>query len=81
MSITREKISARAAALGMALTERHWYYIGLVTSYYDEHHTTCTLRYLVRELGADKKEIYRLFGASPIKQICYLTGLPVPEEC
>lgn len=79
--ISREEVTRRAVTLGLSLTERHWYFIQLVTGYYAENHTTCTLRYLVRELGADKKEIYHLFGNSPIKQICYLTGLPVPEEC
>lgn len=79
--ILREEVAGKAVTLGLSLTERHWYYIQLVTGYYAENHTTCTLRYLVRKLGADKKEIYRLFGNSPIKQICHLTGLPVPEEC
>lgn len=80
-NLNREQVSVKARGFSFTLTERHWYYIALVTGYYAQHHTTCTLHYLVRELGGDKKEIYCLFGSSPIKQICYLTGLPVPEEC
>jgi len=77
----KQDITARAGAAGIELTAEHWYYIELIWNYYQEHQAVLTLRYLVRRLGLDKKRIYTLFGASPIKCICQLTGLPVPEEC
>jgi len=80
-SALQTEIIARAESAGIELSAEHWYYIELIWDYYQAHQAVLTLRYLVRHLGLDKKKIYALFGASPIKCICQLTGLPVPEEC
>jgi len=68
----------------------HWELIWYFRDYYKETQTTPTMRQMVLTLGKRKgkrfrdmkeyeKHIYGLFPADPIRELCKLAGLPMPQ--
>ena len=81
---------ALAHHLGIELFVDHWELIWYFRDYYAETQGVPTMHRMVLELGkrqgerfrdrkAYEKHIYRLFPADPVRSICRLAGLPMPQ--
>ncbi len=83
---------ARALAQrdGIELYVDHWELIWYFRDYYQETQSLPTMRRMILELGkrqgarfrdrkAYEKHIYRLFPSDPVRQVCKLAGLPMPQ--
>ena len=83
---------ARALAqhLGIELYVDHWELIWYFRDYFEETQTVPTMRRMVLDLGsregarfrdrkAYEKHIYSLFPQDPVRSICRLAGLPMPQ--
>ena len=83
---------ARALAQrdGVELYVDHWELIWYFRDYYQETQSLPTMHRMVLELGkrqgerfrdrkAYEKHIYRLFPADPVRVVCKLAGLPMPQ--
>ncbi len=83
---------ARALAQrdGIELYVDHWELIWYFRDYYRETQSLPTMRRMILELGkrqgarfrdrkAYEKHIYRLFPSDPVRQVCKLAGLPMPQ--
>ena len=83
---------ARALALreGIELSVDHWELIWYFRDYYAEAQGVPTMHRMVMELGgregrqfrdrkAYEKHIYLLFPSDPVRTICRLAGLPMPQ--
>lgn len=78
-----------AAHQGMELYVDHWELIWYFRDYYSETQSLPTMHRMVMELGkrgthfhdrkAYEKHLYRLFPTDPVRNICKLAGLPMPE--
>jgi tRNA 2-thiouridine synthesizing protein E len=75
---------------GVRLYDESWGLIGYFHDYYQQYSTHPSMRQLVLTLGRqhgmhfhDRKEyekfLYRLFPRDPVREICKLAGLPMPE--
>jgi len=80
---------ALAAHDGFELFVDHWELIWYFRDYYAETQGLPTMHRMVMELGrrgtrfhdrkAWEKHIYRLFPSDPVRAICRLAGLPMPQ--
>ena len=83
---------ARALARhdGIELYVDHWELIWYFRDYYEQSRSLPTMHRMVLELGkrqgarfrdrkAYEKHIYRLFPADPVREVCKLAGLPMPQ--
>jgi tRNA 2-thiouridine synthesizing protein E len=83
---------ARALAQhdGIELYVDHWELIWYFRDYYAETQSVPTMRKMVMELGklegqhfrdrkGYEKHLYRLFPSDPVRAICKLAGLPMPQ--
>jgi tRNA 2-thiouridine synthesizing protein E len=81
---------ALAAHDGIELYVDHWELIWYFRDYYEETQTVPTMRKMILELGqregarfrdrkAYEKHIYGLFHTDPVRSICRLAGLPMPQ--
>jgi TusE/DsrC/DsvC family sulfur relay protein len=83
---------ARALAQheGIELYVDHWELIWYFRDYYAETQSAPTMHRMVMELGrregrhfrdrkAYEKHLYRLFPSDPVREICKLAGLPMPQ--
>lgn len=83
---------ARALARrdGIELYVDHWELIWYFRDYYRETQSLPTMHRMVLELGKHRGErfhsrkayeqhIYKFFPADPVRQICKLAGLPMPQ--
>ncbi|OGA74743.1 MAG: hypothetical protein A3G27_09150 [Betaproteobacteria bacterium RIFCSPLOWO2_12_FULL_66_14] len=80
---------ALAQRAGIELYVDHWELIWYFRDYYEQTQSLPTMHRMVMELGrqgprfrdrkAYEKHIYRLFPADPVRQICKLAGLPMPQ--
>jgi tRNA 2-thiouridine synthesizing protein E len=75
---------------GIELYVDHWELIWYFRDYYAETQSLPTMHRMVMELGgrrgghfrdrkAYEKHIYRLFPSDPVREICKLAGLPMPQ--
>jgi tRNA 2-thiouridine synthesizing protein E len=87
---SEEFASALAAHDGFELFVDHWELIWYFRDYYEESLTAPTMRRMVMDLGkregarfrdrkAYEKHIYSLFHTDPVRSICRLAGLPMPQ--
>ena len=87
---SEELARALAAREGVELYVDHWELIWYFRDYYAETQSLPTMHKMVMELGkregprfhdrkAWEKHIYRLFPSDPVRTICKLAGLPMPE--
>jgi tRNA 2-thiouridine synthesizing protein E len=81
---------ALAAHDGFELFVDHWELIWYFRDCYEEALTVPTMRRMVLDLGkregarfrdrkAYEKHIYSLFPSDPVRSICRLAGLPMPQ--
>jgi tRNA 2-thiouridine synthesizing protein E len=81
---------ALAARDGFELFVDHWELIWYFRDYYAETQSVPTMRRMVMELGrregarfrdrkAYEKHLYGLFPTDPVRSICRLAGLPMPQ--
>jgi dissimilatory sulfite reductase related protein len=82
--------SALARHQGIELYVDHWELIWYFRDYYAETQSVPTMHKMVMELGrregrhfrdrkAYEKHLYRLFPSDPVRSICKLAGLPMPQ--
>jgi tRNA 2-thiouridine synthesizing protein E len=81
--------SALARYEGIELYVDHWELIWFFRDYYAETQSLPTMHRMVMALGrrgshfrdrkAYEKHIYRLFPSDPVREICKLAGLPMPQ--
>ncbi len=75
---------------GIALHVDHWELIWYFRDYYQQTQSLPTMHRMVLELGksrglhfrnrkAYEKHIYSLFPADPVREVCKLAGLPMPQ--
>jgi TusE/DsrC/DsvC family sulfur relay protein len=87
---SEEFAKALAARDGIELYVDHWELIWYFRDYYKETQTIPSMRKIVLTLGpqrgkrfrdrkAYEKHIYGLFPSDPIREVCKLAGLPMPE--
>jgi tRNA 2-thiouridine synthesizing protein E len=86
---SEEFARALAAHEGLELFVDHWELIWYFRDYYAETQGVPTMHRMVMELGrrgtrfhdrkAYEKHIYRLFPQDPVRAICRLAGLPMPQ--
>jgi tRNA 2-thiouridine synthesizing protein E len=87
---SEEFARALAAHDGFELFVDHWELIWYFRDYYEETLTVPTMRRMVLDLGsregarfrdrkAYEKHIYSLFPQDPVRSICRLAGLPMPQ--
>lgn len=87
---SEEFARALAAHEGFALYVDHWELIWYFRDYYEETLTVPTMRKMVLDLGKREgarfrdrktyeKHIYSLFPTDPVRSICKLAGLPMPQ--
>ena len=82
--------SALARREGIELYVDHWELIWYFRDYYAETQSVPTMHRMVMALGRREggrfrdrkgyeKHIYRLFPSDPVREICKLAGLPMPQ--
>ena len=75
---------------GVQLFDEHWGLIGYFRDYYEQTHSLPTMRAIVMTLGkqhgarfhgrkAFEKHLYSLFPKDPVRELCKLAGLPMPQ--
>lgn len=78
---TPEIARAMAEADDFELTNERWEQILKAREYYDEHAVVPPIRKFSKYLGADKKEMFKLWLTGPMKPITKYGGLPKPTGC
>lgn len=72
---------AMAEADAYELTDEKWEQILKAREYFDEHSVVPPIRKFSKYLGADKKEMFKLWMTGPMKPITKYGGLPKPTGC
>ena len=78
---TPEIAHAMAVADDFELDDEKWTQILKAREYYEEHATVPPIRKFSKYLGADKKEMFKLWLTGPMKPITKYGGLPKPTGC
>ena len=72
---------AMADSDGVSLSDEQWDQILKARDYYDEYSVVPPIRKFVKHLGADKKEMFKMWMTGPMKPITKYGGLPKPTGC
>ena len=72
---------AMAEADGVELDETKWSQILKAREYYEEYSVVPPIRKFAKYLGADQKEMFKLWMTGPMKPITKYGGLPKPTGC
>ena len=78
---TQEIARAMAEADGVELDDVKWEQIQKAREYYEEHAVVPPIRKFSKYIGADQKEIFKLWMTGPMKPITKYGGLPKPTGC
>ena len=78
---TPEIARAMAEADGFDLSEDRWEQVLKAREYYEEHSVVPPIRKFAKYLGADQKEMFKLWLTGPMKPITKYGGLPKPTGC
>jgi tRNA 2-thiouridine synthesizing protein E len=78
---TPEVARAMAAADGVELDDVKWDQILKAREYYEEHAVVPPIRKFSKHIGADQKEMFKLWMSGPMKPITKYGGLPKPTGC
>jgi tRNA 2-thiouridine synthesizing protein E len=82
MSAWTEEIGkAMAAADGVELDDVKWDQILKARDYYDEFNVVPPIRKFAKHIGADQKEMFKMWMTGPMKPITKYGGLPKPTGC
>ena len=80
-SWSRETAQRVAAALDIALDERHWKVIDFARADFAENGKSPNIRRIARGSGVSTREIYEAFGRSPGITAARIAGVPKPVGC
>ena len=72
---------AMAEADGVALDDVKWNQILKAREYYEEYGVVPPIRKFAKYLGADQKEMFKMWMTGPMKPITKYGGLPKPTGC
>ena len=72
---------AMAEADGIELDEVKWEQIVKAREYYEEYSVVPPIRKFAKFLGADQKEMFKVWMTGPMKPITKYGGLPKPTGC
>ncbi len=78
---TPEVAKAMAEADGVELTDEQWEQIMKAREYYDAEMVVPPIRKFAKYIGADQKEMFKLWRTGPMKPITKYGGLPKPTGC
>jgi len=78
---TPEIARAMAAADEVELDDVKWDQILKAREYYEEHAVVPPIRKFSKHIGADQKEMFKLWMTGPMKPITKYGGLPKPTGC
>jgi tRNA 2-thiouridine synthesizing protein E len=78
---TPEVARAMAEADDFDLSEERWEQVLKAREYYEEHSVVPPIRKFAKYLGADQKEMFKLWLTGPMKPITKYGGLPKPTGC
>jgi tRNA 2-thiouridine synthesizing protein E len=78
---TPEIAKAMAAADGVELDDVKWEQILKAREYFDEHAVVPPIRKFSKYIGADQKEMFKMWMTGPMKPITKYGGLPKPTGC
>ncbi len=78
---TPEIARAMAEADGLELTDEMFEQILKARQYYEENGVVPPIRKFAKYLGADQKEMFKMWMTGPMKPITKYGGLPKPTGC
>lgn len=78
---TPEIGKAMAAEDGVDLSDEKWDQILKARDYYDEFSVVPPIRKFAKHIGADQKEMFKMWNTGPMKPITKYGGLPKPTGC
>jgi len=78
---TPEVAHAMAAADGIELDDVKWEQILKAREYYEDQAVVPPIRKFSKHIGADQKEMFKLWMTGPMKPITKYGGLPKPTGC
>jgi len=78
---TPEVARAMAEADGVELDDVKWQQILQAREYYEVHAVVPPIRKFSKHIGADQKEMFKLWMTGPMKPITKYGGLPKPTGC
>jgi len=78
---TPEIARAMAEADGVELDDVKWEQILKAREYYEDQAVVPPIRKFSKHIGADQKEMFKLWMSGPMKPITKYGGLPKPTGC
>ncbi len=78
---TPEIAHAMAEADDLELDDEKWGQILKAREYYEEHSVVPPIRKFSKYMGANQKEMFKLWLTGPMKPITKYGGLPKPTGC
>jgi TusE/DsrC/DsvC family sulfur relay protein len=78
---TPEIAHAMAEADGVELDDVKWEQILKAREYYEDQAVVPPIRKFSKHIGADQKEMFKLWMTGPMKPITKYGGLPKPTGC
>ena len=66
---------------GIDLDDTKWEQIMKAREYFDEYSVVPPIRKFAKHIGADQKEMFKLWMTGPMKPITKYGGLPKPTGC
>ena len=72
---------AMAEAEGIQLDELKWEQITRAREYYEEYSVVPPIRKFAKFLGANQKDMFKMWMTGPMKPITKYGGLPKPTGC
>jgi tRNA 2-thiouridine synthesizing protein E len=72
---------AMAEADGVELDDVKWEQILKAREYYEENAVVPPIRKFAKYMGADQKEMFKMWMSGPMKPITKYGGLPKPTGC
>lgn len=78
---TAEIGKAMAADDDIELSEQQWEQILKAREYYEEFSVVPPIRKFSKHIGADQKEMFKMWMTGPMKPITKYGGLPKPTGC
>lgn len=78
---SEEVARAMAQADGIELDEEKWNQILKAREYFEENNVVPPIRKFSKYIGADQKELFKMWMTGPMKPITKYGGLPKPTGC
>jgi tRNA 2-thiouridine synthesizing protein E len=78
---TPEIARAMAEADGQDINDDQWDQIMKARDYYEESAVVPPIRKFAKYIGADQKELFKMWKTGPMKPITKYGGLPKPTGC